>query len=245
MTILEKLNSDDFYYADKEYLTNSALKMMQESPTKYYLWKQGKYNYPSSSAFNIGKAVHAMFLEGIDNTVEYSKRRAGGEWLEFSEENSDKIILSSKEYNMVHSMIDKLKKVSQVQDLMGDFTPEVPAIMTIQDVQMKGKADAVTKDYRGTILTDLKTCKSLKDFEKSAQWMGYDQQCAVYTNLFEADEFYFVAIEKEFPYEVGIYKASNNFYQRGMQRLSNGLETYKDLFVNGNYIPYSAKYQEL
>lgn len=245
MDILEKFNNDEHYYADKEYITNSGLKLMLESPTKFHLWRMGKWSYPSSPAFSIGSAVHQLFLEGIDNTVEFTKRRVGSEWLEFSEQNSDKIILSSKEYHLVHSMIDKLKKVDDVQEIFGDFTPEVPMIMTQNDIKIKGKADAVRNDWQGVKVIDLKTCKSLRDFEKSAPWSGYDQQAALYTKLFDADEFYFVAIEKDFPYEVGIYKVSDNFMSRGLRKLDSSLEMYKHLFVDGNYRGYTAKYSEL
>ena len=36
MTDLERFQDDEAYYADKKYMTNSALKLLRTSPTKFY-----------------------------------------------------------------------------------------------------------------------------------------------------------------------------------------------------------------
>ena len=64
MDILERFNDDEVYYADREYLSNSSLKLMKESPTKFNLWHKGKWSQPNTSAFDVGRALHARFLGG-------------------------------------------------------------------------------------------------------------------------------------------------------------------------------------
>lgn len=64
MSVIEKFNDDEAYFADKEYLSNSMLKLLRQSPTKFHLMRKGKWSYPSASYFDIGAALHALFLEG-------------------------------------------------------------------------------------------------------------------------------------------------------------------------------------
>ena len=152
MDILSKFESDEAYYADKDYMSNSMLKLLRESPTKFYLMKQGKWSYPTASYFDIGTALHALFLEGKDLTVRWEGTRRGNAYKEFCAENEGKLILPEKDYDLVHAMYDKLMKLDEVKDLMGiDFKPEVPGVDEIitdlgNKIKIKGKADALVFD---------------------------------------------------------------------------------------------------
>lgn len=252
MDILSKFNDDEAYYADKEYLSNSMLKLLRQSPTKFHLMRQGKWSYPSASYFDIGTALHAMFLENRDPTILWEGTRRGNAYKEFCAEHKDKIILPEKDYHLVHSMYDKLMKLDEVTDLMGiDFKPEVPAVMEhITDqgnvIKLKGKADALVFDGVENYLVDLKTsAKSLEDWKKSAPWMMYNQQAYLYKKLFGVENFYFLVIEKEFPYEVGIFRATDEFLARGEWEFNKSINLYEKTFLNGIFNPYSARIGEL
>lgn len=252
MDILNKFQDDDAYYADKEYLSNSMLKLLRQSPTKFDLMRKGKWSYPSASYFDIGTALHAMFLEGKDITVLWEGTRRGNAYKEFKAEHEDKIVLPEKDYKLVHAMYDKLMKLDEVRDLMGiSFDPEVPAVGEhITDlgnvVKIKGKADALVFDGVSNYLVDLKTsAKSLEDWKRSAPWMLYNQQAYLYKKLFGVDDFYFLVIEKEFPYEVGIYRASDEFLAKGEYEFNKSINLYEKTFLNGIFNPYSARIGEL
>lgn len=252
MTDLERFKDDEAYYADKEYLSNSMLKLLRQSPTKFHLMRQGKWSYPSASYFDVGTALHSLFLEGIDNTIHWEGTRRGNDYKAFKAENSDKLILPTKDYNLVHAMYDKLQKLPEVDELMGlRFEPEVPGTMeyitdSFAKIKLKGKADALVFDGDSNYLVDLKTTvKSLEDFKKSARWMMYNQQAYLYSKIFEVDEFYFLVIEKEFPYEVGIFKASDEFLFTGQKEFEKSISQYEDLFLNQDFNPYNVRYGEL
>lgn len=252
MSDLEKFKSDEAYYADKEYLSNSMLKLLRQSPTKFHLMRQGKWSYPSASYFDVGTALHALFLEGVDKTVLWEGTRRGNDYKEFKAEHSDKLILPAKDYDTVHNMHNKLRKLSEVDELMGElFKPEVPGIMehitpSFTNIKLKGKADALVFDGDSTYLVDLKTtAKSLEDFKKSAKWMFYNQQAYLYSKIFGVDDFYFLVIEKEFPYEVGIFKASDEFLSSGEWEFNKSIEMYENLFLNQEFNPYNVRYDEL
>jgi hypothetical protein len=242
----EKFKNDEEYYADRSYLSNSSLKLLRESPTKFKLWRDNKWSYPNTNFFSIGSAIHALFLEGKETAVVYDGIRRGKEWEKFSMEHSDRDILNPKELNSVYEMYDKLKNSTKVQELMGDFSPEVPAVSELMGIPVKGKADALIDNWNGKYLVDLKTtAKSLSEFKRGASYMLYNQQAALYKYLFEVDDFYFVVVEKEFPYEVGIFKCSDAFLNSGLKELQTSINLYRELFLNGDYNYYYTREYEL
>lgn len=251
MDDVTRFNDDEAYYADRSYLSNSSLKLMTKSPTKFHLWRQGKWSWPSASYFDVGSALHSLFLEGKDISIKWDGTRRGNDYKEFKALHSDKLVLPNKDYACVQGMYEKLQKVSEVTDLMGfDFTPEVPGVMewsleSGEVVKLKGKADSIVEEGGRRYLVDLKTtAKPLEEWSRNAKWM-YAQQAYLYSEIFNCDEFYFLVIEKEFPYEVGIYKASQSFLNLGAMELQKSINLYEKLFLNGEFRPYYAIVGEL
>ena len=251
MDILEKFNDDEAYYADRSYLSNSSLKLMRKSPTKFHLWRQGKWSWPGASYFDVGQALHSMFLEGKDISVKWGGTRRGNDYKEFKAEHAGKLVLPTRDYDCVQGMHDKLMKVDQVTDLMGfDFQAEVPGVMEYslesgEIVKLKGKADSIIEEGGKRYLVDLKTtAKPLDEWVRNDKWM-YSQQAYLYSEIFNCEDFYFLVIEKEFPYEVGIYKASDLFLGFGASELDKSINLYEKLFLNGEFRPYYAHVGEL
>lgn len=247
MSDVEKFENDEAYFADKSYMSNSSFKLLRQSPTKFYLWRTGKWNYPTTSFFDVGTALHALFLENKDVAIRWEGTRRGNDYKFFKESNADKLVLPSKEYDLVQSMNDKLNNIPEVVDLMGfDYQAEVPMTSTYitasgLEIPVKGKADAIVDNGEEKYIVDLKTtAKSLEEFKKSARWMLYTQQAALYTRLFNVDKFVFLVVEKEFPYEVGIFECSTDFLQQGEWELEFSANKYEKLFVKNEFKPYNA-----
>ena len=101
---------------------------------------------------------------------------------------------------------------------------EVPSIKTIHGIEWKGKADIVCKDK----LIDLKTTGSISEFKWSARKYNYDSQCFIYQELFGRPlEFYVVDKSSK---QLGIYKPSQEFVDRGEQKVLKAIEVYKKFF---------------
>jgi hypothetical protein len=235
--------SDDEYYADREYLTNSSLKMLHKSPSLFYMWLKRKGDNYTSNALEVGKAFHAISLEDKEIFIGYEGTRRGKEYMAFCEENSDKIILSQKDADMLYRMNDALRKCPEACELMyNGGEPEVPATGEWDGIKIKGKADLlVDVDFSPEFLVDVKTTGSeLSDFSRSAPYMGYDQQAAIYCHLFGVSKFYFVVITKSFPYDIGIYECSAEFIARGAHKAQQAIDKYKKLFIENDFNPYSA-----
>jgi len=251
MDILEQFNDDEVYYADREYLSNSSLKLMKESPTKFDLWRKGKWSQPSTSAFDVGRALHARFLEDKLNYTGWDGARRGADYKNFCAENPDTIVLTKTDYNIVEGMYDKLIKVDAVKEIMGlEFKAEVPGIMEWETekgnvIKVKGKADALAWDGVNNYLVDLKTTKDPMHKWKRNAFYNYAQQAYLYKTIFDVDDFYFLVVQKEFPYEVGIYKAGDAFLARGEKELEDSINLYERLFIDGEFKPFSADIDEI
>lgn len=248
--IADELADDKFYFADKTALSNSMLGYLDESPTKFDLFMKGKWSSPSQTYFDIGSAVHSMYLEGIDNRLLVEGTRASKAYKLAKEEHPDRIVLPTSDYNLVGSMTDKLDKVPELNELVYGFSerrPELAATASVttptgNTIAFKGKADMLLSDgFSDPVLLDLKTtAKSLSDFKRNAWYGGYPRQAYMYSQLFQAREFHFAVITKTFPYEVGIFKASDAFLAKGKRMFEESILRYEDLFINGNYKPYGA-----
>ena len=249
--IADELEDDKFYFADKSALSNSMLGILDESPTKFKLFLDGKWSYPSADYFDIGTGVHQLFLEGVDNRILVEGTRRTKDYKMTKEENPDKLVLPTNDYNLVDSMVDKLKKVPELKEFMGQYSewkPELAATALVttdngNEISFKGKADMLLSDgFSQPILMDLKTsAKGLKDWKRNAWYGSYPRQCYMYSQLFGVQEFWFVVITKSFPYEVGIYKASDAFLAKGKKMFEESIANYEHLFINGNYKPYGGE----
>ena len=248
--IADELEDDNSYFADKTALSNSMLGILDESPTKFDLFLKGKWSYPSQSYFDIGTAVHNIYLEGVDNRLLVEGTRATKAYKLAKQENPDKLVLPTTDYNLVSSMVDKLHKVPELQEFVGRFTerqPELAATAMVttpsgNKIAVKGKGDMLLSDgFSAPTLLDLKTsAKGLSDWKRNAWYGSYPRQAYLYTELFQAEEFHFAVITKTFPYEVGIFKATPEFIAKGKKMFEDSVQQYEHLFIEGNYKPYGA-----
>ena len=253
--IAEELENEKFYFADKTALSNSMLGILDESPTKFDLFIKGEWSYPSQPYFDIGSAVHELFLEGVDNRIEVQGTRSTKAYKLAKQHNPDKYVLPSADFNLVSSMVDKLHKVPELTAFIGQFAEQRPelaatAILTTPSgnkIAVKGKGDMLLSDgFSSPTLLDLKTtAKSLADWKRNAWYGNYPRQAYMYSQLFQAEEFNFVVITKSFPYEVGIYRASPAFLTKGKRQFEESILRYEHLFIEGNYKPYSAQVELL
>lgn len=247
LNLLLRFGDDTEYYSDNEYVTNSMLGLLNKSPQHLLRYMQG--HQQESKALDIGKAFHTMVLEPakLDNEVVVfdGKTRRGKVWDEFSLTNSEKTIVSTSEWNMINNMSNVLFENEEAMKFISESKHEVVEVWkddkwlgpnpTNYKVDCKGKADMVMMNADGKkVLIDLKTTRdsSLEAFRRSAYNYGYDRQAAFYLDGFDADEFWFLVIEKENPYRVGIYKSSEDFIAGGRDKNFTLLEMYQKYFID-------------
>lgn len=231
-------HTDEEYYSDREYLSNSSMGILMESLDKFYLWKNRLWEQKDIPAYYFGRAIHSYFLEGQDNAVEYGERRYGAAFKEFAKLNAGKIILTSKEYDNYCAVRERLDTSQELISLIDRsvFKAEVPATGECFGIPVKAKADGIIDDGFSRTLIDLKTtASSVSDFHKKARDYNYDRQAALYKHLFGCDRFIFIVVTKEYPVEIGIFECSDEFMDRGTGKLIEATTAYKNFFVDSQY----------
>lgn len=236
---LLKFGEDKEYYSDNEFLTNSMLSLLNKSPQHLQRFFDG--HKIKSKSLDIGKAFHIMVLEPSkldDNVVVFEgKTRRGKAWDEFSIENADKTIISTSEWNMLNEMSNIIFENGEAMNFINSSKREIVEVWENNSIKCKGKVDMVINHNPNSgkkILVDLKTTKdsSIESFRRSSWSYGYDRQAAFYMDGFEADEFWFIVIEKESPYRMGIYKASDEFIESGREKYYNLIQMYREYFID-------------
>lgn len=224
--ILDNMYEDKFYYdyLGKNALSSSSLKMLIQSPKTYkYVTKYGS---GESQALRDGKLFHTMILEPhkIDELVIVDvATKASKVYKEAKEQGLE--VYTSKEIKDAERLTDALLRNDEAVHYMNKAQFEIPAISMIDGIPFRAKAD-ILKD---NIIVDLKTTTGLNEFRYSAAKYSYDLQAYLYREMFDVDNFVFVAIDKG-SLDIGIFECSDEFYESGKRKLEQGIANYKYFF---------------
>ena len=230
---LVKFKTDEEYYADREYVTNSQLGYLNRSPQHLQMYYDGDGD--NSPALDIGRLVHQYILEpekvSENDIVCFEGRKYGKKWDDFKSKNSDKTILSTKDFQSINGMVGSFFKNDNVVDLIADGLKEVTNCWVDGDtfVKCKGKADVLNPNG----IVDIKTTANIDhhSFRNSCYKYGYNRQAAFYCDGFGVENFTFICVEKEAPYRIAVYECSPEFIESGRQEYKRLLQMYFEYFV--------------
>ena len=249
--------NDAKYYNDIKYISNTMLKYINESPEhfdaymKYPTWRDTKQAYID------GRALHCYILE----FEEFNKRfwyvddqekcdEIGGkkprgtkvykEWkVQLMVENQDKDEISFEWYCDIKCIAEKLKKIPQAAQLLENTKKEIAYWRKLEGFNCKCKVDAINV---GNYIVDLKGFKDVPNpynFRKEVNRYHLDRQAAFYCDIVGVDQFWFINVEKTFPYTVGIYEVSGDTLDAGREKYRhllnvhrNNLKNYDKEYVN-------------
>jgi hypothetical protein len=229
--ILAKMDDDSFYYGHlgKHALSSSSIKLLQTSPKKYhYITKYGQNE--TSPALRAGHLFHTAILE----PEKYSEIK----FIDVQSRNAKKFkdaveeygeCFTAKERSENERLIDAFFKNEQALQLITDCQTEVPAILEIDGLPFRGKADVLGKHG----IVDLKTTTDIRAFPYSAKKYGYDIQVYIYCQLFEIPytEFQFIALDKG-TLDIAIYDVSEDFYLEGERKTLEAIDRYRMFFID-------------
>ena len=233
--LVQQAIEDDFYYGylGKVAFSSSNLKKLLDSPRTYYnLMQYGEE--VNSQALRDGRLIHTMVLEPhkIDEMVFVDvASKNTKKWKDAKEVNPSHLLYTTKERKLAERMTEALFKNHQAVELLRDSQFEIPAVDYVEGYPFRGKADIIKRD--GTII-DLKTTSDLRNFVYSARHKySYDVQVYLYCRLFNVDynKFKFLVIDK-LSCDVGVYSVSEEFFNKGEEKVMFALNQYHDFFEN-------------
>lgn len=234
---INKISNRD-YHADKSRLSSSSLKLILDSPEKFYneviLGQREDKQIP---AFDEGSFVHALILEPEIIAEEFAffdgLRKQGPDWEEFKTEHPGKILLSKPQRTRCNYYWDSFKRNDAAVALIDGGEAEHTICEDLKDIPLKVRTDYINVE-KGYIV-DVKTSGfpvDIDSFRITIDQYKYQLSAALYCEIAKAHygkdfDFYFIAIAKKEP-DCQVFKVSEDMMRRGKQMVYRALDKYKE-----------------
>ena len=213
----------------------STLKQIEQSPA-HYRWAT-THERSDSPAMRQGRALHALYLQGIAPIRIAGKKRA-------PTDSDDALLLS--EYDTVQRMFDALQADPHAKEILS----RCPEREHAMEWDLMGLRCAGRLDLRGPgILADLKSCRASfpRKFLWDAEKMHYDAQLPWYDVAGGVkpigpdtawSEQYLIAVESAAPYNVMVYRLDPLRIDQGWMKCEKWVHQLKQCLETGHWPGY-------
>ncbi len=230
--------SNEDYHADKTAVSSSSLKAIFESDKQFHARFYGSKTEQTASQL-LGTLLHAVVLDHIPIDSVHK----------FKDTKTDQ-----KMYENLKGMAKAIKNHQTAStNLTGGFAERSGYFKDEETgIHCRIRPDLYDPDW--SMLTDLKTCRSIADFQNAIWEYRYDISLEMYATGIEIldkhrpEAISIVAVENSFPYEVAVIDMNpmldigraKNDYNFALKRLKRAIElnTWKDKYQD----PIAAKY---
>ncbi|MDR1492022.1 MAG: PD-(D/E)XK nuclease-like domain-containing protein [Planctomycetaceae bacterium] len=256
VSIFETEPADVYHAKAKEYLSSHQLIEFMQCPYLYQKRRAGLIDEKEPSAFLIGRAAHALILEGYE---EYESQFAVGgpvnpstgkpygvatkkfiEW----QESQRKPVISQEKAELISAMNSGVRMNPYAVELLQNGRAEGVVRADYCGVPCQIRADWFNPDYG---IVDLKTCDDLRWFESDAKRFQYHHQLAFYQNVLDQAigrlmPVYIIAVEKKEPFRCGVWQISSETLLFARAEIEAAIERLKVARMNDQY---PTGYEEL
>lgn len=263
--IIPKMTNHD-YHANPA-IGASGLKLIDRSPAHYY----ARYldpNRPESeptAAMMMGTATHMAALEPDDFARQYyvlpadhdGRTKAGKELVAYIE-STGKTALKNDHWQQIAGMVAAVRVHPFFRKIDGRFQAEASIFWNDVEtgVQCKCRPDIMISpcaEFPAGIVADLKTTTDARidAFGRQAWDLDMLLQAAWYSDGFASahdgaiPEFYWIAVEKEAPYAVSVYRATERLLEYGRRECRRLLDVYAECLASGAWPAYSETVADL
>ena len=233
MSLVEHLSNSEYHSSPG--VSKSMLDVFSRSPHHYW-WQYKSGQAPErkeSPAMRQGTIIHTAILEPVRFKEDYvaskftdKRSKAYKAFVEDAAEDGQ-IVLTQPEYDMALKCRESVMKNPYAAAALSEGAAEVSAF--VEDNEVDNLLVRARFDWLAPgVIVDLKTTVHAGyDFAHSIRKYRYHLQAAMYSRVaqlcgIEKCEFLFIAVERDFPYGVGVYKLSE-------EDMENGLRLYFDL----------------
>ena len=233
----KQLTDEAYFNEFRSYLSSTDIRRLLRSPAHY---KNPKIE--DSPALQFGSLVHEFVLlphiaearyrpkANVDGRTKEGK--AVRDWEASLAAQQGVKFITESDYNAAVSIAASVRAHLGASALLAGGVAETAGIVSdFLGVNCRIKPDYRTDSY----IVDLKTCYDARpeQFCKSALAYQYQVQAALYVDVAEAidgkkRDFYWVAVEKDAPYAVAVYKASEEMLEHGRRLYQGAIKLYKD-----------------
>lgn len=224
-------------YRSKSAISSSDIRSILENP---YFFKNGIKKEETESLL-LGRAIHSLILEPENfnrdfivkpkfNLRKTADKEANAQFLAETE-TSEKSIIDSTIFEKAKEVAEAFKENPTSKILSGGVA-EASFFGKIAEVDCKCRPDYFNIE-KSTIF-DIKTASkkggaSPNEFIKSVANFGYHIQAWFYKAITGAKNFFFVVIETESPFMVGVYSLDNISLEFGESQVEKAFEILRDI----------------
>ena len=230
--ILQNMQDDDYYYGflGENALSSSSIKKLHRSPKAYS--RKSSRTSGDSQPFRDGKLIHMHLLEKekIKDLIVVEGTKARKDFKDAVEEHGPDKVYTSSEVNNAYQIARAVQENDEANFLLAGCDYEVPEIDYYNGLPFRGKADAITKDRKHIV--DVKTTSAnIEDFKHEAFKYMYHIQAALYLDLFKAEMFTFLVVNK-YDKEIAIYECTEEFIRQGHDTLLSAIDIFKEYYCS-------------
>ena len=266
-SMVERMSNDE-YHACPEF-SSSQLKDMNRSAAHFYvnsITKEAKKE--ASTAMNFGTLVHTMFLEPeqfenefviapkFDRRTKVGKEEAAA----WEQANEGKMLVSEEDVENASRMSENLRSLSIYKAMQDNYgMAEASFFFTdpVFGLNLRIRPDwhiAPCKAFPNGLIIDLKTTDDARPmaFSRTCANFSYDLSASMYREGFQAyyqtedkPPFIFLVSERNTPFNVKQYKASDLFLSVGNARYNRSKELLAESLLMGEWDGYSKDLEEI
>jgi hypothetical protein len=262
---------DESEYRAHKALNISRLGLIAKSPLHYKIG-----DTPITDAMRFGTIFHLAVLEPekfksqfvvepeiIKGEPRNNRLKAHKEYLEaWRQEHAESLILAPDEYKsligMIHSMREQMHHKTEdlcLAEILQLKERELPIFKQMFNRECKGRLDISGLSRMGRTVVDFKKVGRLGDaapqaFSSIVSNRNYDAQAYWYSQLYDADSFYWVVVEEkpihpDYPHHaMAIYNAES-FVEIGKKKVEKWIKTLEECELSDEWPCYTKGAQSL
>ena len=233
---METLTQKEYRAIDA--LGSTDIKVLLENP---YLFKNGVKKEPTDNLI-LGSVIHTLILEPQKLDSEYiimpelnlrtNQGKAQKAEFEAEAKATNKTLVKAEIYNQAEAVSKSFLNSPLSSFLRGKVKAEASFFGEIDGVKVKARPDLILPEQK--IIIDFKTTSilgggSADGFAKMAANFAYYIQAALYLEITEYKQFYFIVLETAEPYMIGCYKLDSEALEFGKSEICRALEIHKNI----------------
>lgn len=250
----KELTEQEYFNEFRSYLSSTDIRRLLRSPAHF------KNPTPvDTAATRFGTLVHAFVLLPHVAEARYRPRadvdgrtkegKAVRDWEASLTAQQGIQFVNRADYDAAVSIATSVRSHLGATSLLAGGVAEISGVIDgFCDVNARIRPDYLTDGH----IVDLKTCQDARPdaFVRSVVNYGYEVQAAYYLDVAEAIDgkkrkFYWCAVEKDAPYAVTVYEASDAMIERGRAQYKRAIELYLECAALDLWPAYSQQIQQL
>ncbi len=207
-----------------------------------------------------GRACHVSILEPEVFTEKYKRGPEGDRrtkavratWEDAEDKYGKDFVLKPDDFDKCVLMRASVRSKRTAQTLLGgEGDAEVSVLWDEDGTLSRARADRMSWELKGGTIVDLKTTTDARvsEFERRIFQFGYHRQGAWYLRGFRTqvavNHYAIIAVEKEPPFGVGVYRLTDEALDAGWQQIEPLLDLYRECVEKNDWPGYPDEVKDI